>query len=298
VRDVEAADFSLVETDRVRVDSGPGWVDSRWSGLIASRLAQLGDLRADDSDAHALVEDALLELPFIASVGETRVLWPDGLEVSVTFREPVACVRIGSQFVVVASDGLVLPGVWPAPPGRGTGFLPVLAVDDSASELIFEGALVQQPALVDGLSIATSMWSELDADDLARLGRIAIDARRARQASVGEPGAVFWLEGARRVDIGRSPNLGEPGELPVVAKWESLSRALRLLDPDPASGKPQAEKPHFFDWEMVDVRWDRPELLVRGGNATEELEQRAPKSSTPRKKKPGDTRSAPHSGVR
>jgi hypothetical protein len=55
---------------------------------------------------------------------------------------------------------------------------------------------------------------------------------------------------------------------------------------------------HFYDWEMVDVRWDRPELLARGGNAPEELERRAPKPSTPHKKKPGDTRSAPQSGVR
>jgi hypothetical protein len=288
VRDVEAADFTSVDTARVRFDTGPGWVDPRWSEMLAVHLAQLGDLRADDPEAQGLVADALLELPFIAQVGRSRVLWPDGFEVAVTLREPVACLRLGSEFVTVAADGVVLPGAWSAPPARGTGFLPVLAVDDTAREEIFEGARVQQTALVDALAVAGSMWSELDADDLARLGRIALDARRARAASVTEPGTMLWLEGSHRVEFGRSPNLGEPGELPVATKWESLARALRLLDPGE----------HFYDWEMVDVRWDRPELLARGGNAPEELERRAPKSSAPPKKKSGDTRSAPRSGVR
>ena len=50
--------------------------------------------------------------------------------------------------------------------------------------------------------------------------------------------------------FGRHPSSGEPGELAVETKWESVRAAVaRLFD---------SERP--VEWSLVDVRWDRPEL--------------------------------------
>jgi hypothetical protein len=255
VRDVEAADFAQVDTAQVRLDSGPGWVDPRWEGIAAARIAGLPMLRADDPGAIAAVEAELLALPFVAAVESARVLWPDGIEVSLVLREPVACVRAGEQYLTVASDGRVLSGAWSMPPARDHGYLPVIALDAAGHKEVSEGALLSSEAALDGLAVANALWSELPPEDFAQLGRAVIDARTARRATVEEPGTVLWLENGRRVLFGRSPNLGEPGELPVCTKLESLSKALRQLT--------AREEP--LDWEMVDVRWDRPECLPRGG---------------------------------
>lgn len=257
VRDVEAADFDRVDMTRTRLDCGPGWVDPRWSELIAARLAELPAPRADEAETLAEVGGVLLTLPFVAEVLEARVIWPDGLELSLRLREPVACVRVGEQFLTVADDGTLLSGAWSLPPARDSGFLPLLALDREGHAQLVETEVLsgRQPltsvAALDGLALANALWRDLPAGAFARLGRAVIDARRSRQASVEDPGSLLWLENGRRVWFGRAPNLDAPGELPVASKLESLARALDQLD--------------TLDWELVDVRWDRPELLPRGG---------------------------------
>lgn len=257
VRGVDAADFASVDTARVRLDTGPGWVDPRWEAIVAQRIAAFPPLEADDRAALDELAAALGGLGFLAEIGEPRVLWPDGVEIPVRFREPVACVRAGPAFLAVAAGGLVLDGRWASPPARDLGFLPLLVGVAGEPASVAEGDVLRSAALVDALAVAESMWRCLASDDLARLGRVAIDARRAREATVEEPGTVLWLEQGRRVYFGRSPNLDAPGELPVETKWRSVSRALRTLDPGEGA----------LDWELADARWDRPELLPRGGFA-------------------------------
>ena len=60
------------------------------------------------------------------------------------------------------------------------------------------------------------------------------------------------LERDREVLFGRAPSADEPGELPVEIKWGSVARTLELEE---------AAEP--VDWAVVDVRWDRPELVLR-----------------------------------
>lgn len=257
-RDVDAAEFAQVETASSRIDFGPGWIDPRWEARAVARLAELPPLPADSDETRALVEQALLELPFVAEIGTYRVLWPDGLRIDLRLRQPVACVRDGDMFLTISEDAIVLPGSWSSPPAREHGYLPLLALDDAAHETLSEGARLATPAVVDGIAVARALALELAGDDWTRLGRIVIDARRAREATVQVPGTVLWLENGRRVYFGRSPNLDEPGELPYASKCASLSRALRQCDPELASGGP-------VDWELADVRWDHPALLPRGG---------------------------------
>lgn len=254
-RDIDAASFTRLDLKAVQVDSGPGWVDARWSAWIEQRLEELAPLDADGEATSQTLRAALEDLPFVAEVGAVRVLWPDAVRVDLRWREPVGCLRAGDAFALVSAEGVVLPGEWSAPPPRRFGYFPVLAGSAVAREEIQSGAWLEDPVWEDGLSVARALARELGADDWVRVGRMVVDAREARQASTEHPGVVLWLEGGRRAYFGRAPNSGEPGELPVERKCAALSRALRLLDDGPA----------HLDWELVDLRWDRPELLPRGG---------------------------------
>ena len=256
-RDVEAGAYAVIETDRARMDPGPGWVDPRWESELAWRLAALAPVAADDRDGILRIASEVGALPFVAAVGDTTVIWPDGLRIEVRLRVPVACLRVGRQYLPLAADGTALSGAWSAPPARGSGYLPVVVPSSPFHPR--PGELLSDPALTDGLAVAASLWSELAPEDLARLGRTVIDARRSREAAVDQPGTVLLLENARTVWFGRSPNLDEPGEKPVRAKWASLSSALRLLDERPGAGQTT------LDWDLADVRWDRPGLHPRGG---------------------------------
>jgi hypothetical protein len=256
---VEAGQYAVIETGRLRLDAGPGWVDPRWEEELAWLVADLGDVSADDRAALRALAREVESLSFVRAVGEPVVLWPDGLRLEIELREPVACLRVGRQYVPIAVDGTVLSGRWSAPPDRGSGYLPVLVPRRPLRPVA--GDVPDDRALLDGLSVAASLWSELTPGDLARLGRIVIDARRARETTVEEPGTVLLLENMRTVWFGRSPNLDEPGETPVRLKWASLARALELLDA--SSGRERV------DWELADVRWDRPSLLPRGGDTHE-----------------------------
>jgi hypothetical protein len=275
-RDIDAADFTHLDLDAVRVDSGPGWVDPRWETWVEQRVRELPAMNADDAASPDALRGALEELPFVAEVSEVRVLWPDGVRAELRWREPAACVRTGDGFAVVSVEGVVLPGEWSAPPPRRFGHLPMLAGAAAERGELESGAWLSSPCWEDGLSVARALATTLAADDWIRLGRIVIDAREGREASVEKPGVVLWLEGGRRAYFGRSPNRNEPGELPVERKCASLSRALRLLDDGPTS----------LDWELADLRWDQPELLPRGGLLLPETgaapASGAPQSSSPK----------------
>jgi len=257
-RDIEAAALTRLDAGAVQVDCGPGWVDPRWSQWIAHRIGELEPLAADEPQTGEVLQRALEELPFVAEVGRVRVLWPDAVRVALRWREPLACVRTADGFALVSSQGVVLPGEWSAPPARDFGYFPVLAGSTLDRAQIGSGAWLDADAWEDGLSVARALRSGLAADDWVRAGRLVIDARNARRASVDSAGTVLWLEGGRRAYFGRAPSQGEPGELPHERKCAALSRALRLLDPGPEQ----------LDWELVDLRWDRPELLPRGGLST------------------------------
>ena len=83
------------------------------------------------------------------------------------------------------------------------------------------------------------------------LGRVVIDATRAPFCGVGEPGIRIALGAGRLIHFGRAPATDEPGELPVDLKWRSVAGALALM----------GAAPH--DWDLLDVRWDRPDLVLR-----------------------------------
>lgn len=253
-RDVRAEDFQRIETTRARLDHGPGWVDPRWEEELAWSVARFSHLHPEDREGVEELAASLTELSFVEEVGEASVMWPDGLRIDVRLREPVACVRVGRQYLPVAADGTVLSGRWSAPPACGSGWLPVVRRAPGAQRVPVPGDVLRGPVVTDGLAVAASLWNALSPRHLALLGRIAIDAGQSRDASPEGSGCALYLEGRRVVFFGRSPNLDEPGEKPVELKWLSVGAALDRLEGG-ASGP--------VDWEVADVRWDRPEIRLR-----------------------------------
>jgi len=252
----------LVTVDTCRaaleIDVDAVWVDERWAEQLAARLAALPPFPADDREGVLAVAREVAELPFVAEVGTPRVVWPDGVELDVRLRRPAACVLIGESFLSVAEDGVLLPGGYPAPPWIGHGYLPVIGPNDRSLDDLRPGEALTWERHLDALSVAISMRAELSWEVFETMGPPLIDATRARLASVDEAGVLLDLEGARRVWFGRAPWTDEPGELPARLKWEALTRAVLEL------------RNGTQDWDLLDVRWDQPEIRWRDGAVAQE----------------------------
>lgn len=250
--------FTRIDTRRSRLELAPGAVDPRWEEWLSGRLAAFGSVSTLDDEGLEALTASIAAAPFVAEVGRPSVLWPDGLSLELRLRQPVACIARGHDYLLVSHDGTILPGLWQGPPALehdGTRcVLPVLGPLDTAFEHVQPGDFLTEPRHLDALRVAVSMERLLAATDRATLGPIVIDAERARQASVEEAGVRLWLEDRRLVLFGRAPWSEAPGELPAERKWASLSAGLERL----RRGDPQ------LDWELLDVRWDRPTLRPRG----------------------------------
>ena len=229
----------------------PDWADPRWEEEFAALLDRRPSFRADDALSLERLHDALATLSFVAAVDGPRVRGAE-VELSLALRVPVACVAVGGSFRTVARDGTLLTGLWPAPPWIRTGWLPVIAAGADDPQVFLgaqAGDWLSETEHLDALDVACSLDEHLADGERERLGRVRIDAARGRLASRDEPGVRLELEDHRLVVFGRPPSTGEPGELPVDRKWAGLSQALALLD----EGEPR-------DWDLVDLRWDRPEI--------------------------------------
>ncbi len=261
---VSASGVERIDPRSSRLDTQASFADERWNDLLRAQLARLPSVSPHDRAGIERIAAVVASMPFVAAVGEPRVLWPDGVDVPLRLRRPVACVRQGAEFLHVAEDGVILPGRWPSPtwvefaPGR-MGFLPVIGPNDGAFDLARPGERLTQARHIDALSVALSMREALDADDSKLLGPPLIDATNARTASVEVPGVVIQLERRRTVWFGRAPNSGAIGERPVERKLLDLHKAallLRGLDATP----PPAEA---HDWSLLDVRWDTSDVTWR-----------------------------------
>ena len=263
-RGAQVSGFTRVETNRFLLEYGEvlqtdqgqvvtEWLDPRWGEMLSTRMAAIEDFEADDPAGVAAVMAGLRELSFIEEIGEPRILWPDGLEVPLRLRRPVACIAWQDTYFGVAVDwstgvprGVILEGPWPSPPSVGARYLPVI----DRLEEVPDSVWLEDQVQLDALAIADSMWQSLSDEDYEGLGRIVIDARRARLTAPEEPGTRIELENYRVVLFGRSPAQDAPGELPIHMKWDSIRSGLDEL----RAGK---------DWEALDVRYERPVMVLR-----------------------------------
>jgi len=261
---VQAGAFTAIDLQRLRLRPPPGgFFDPRWEAELAAALARIPPPDARDQEALARVAHEISRLPFVAEAGVPRVIWPDGLEVPVRLREPVACVRVDEGFRIVAEDAVILPGSWPAPPLVEGRPLPVIGPNDGAFDRRPSLTRLAERRHLDALAVALSMRRGLPAADAELLGAPLIDATRSPATSVEEPGTLLELEHQRLVIFGRAPGSGQPGELPDELKWRSLSKAVALLRGDEQTG-PQ-------DWSVADLRWDTPAIRMRDEPAPEKI---------------------------
>ena len=159
-----------------------------------------------------------------------------------------------------SGTGLVLPGAWQEPPQIDGVSLPVIARAAFSRYDVRPGMQLVDQDLSDALAVVESMEWQLSREARQELGPVVIDALRAAETSLEVLGIVIDQEYERRIVFGRSPDAGEPGELPVDRKWASVTRGLDAL----RGG---------LDWRLLDVRWDRPDVHQRG-SANADLESR------------------------
>lgn len=255
----DSAGFTVVDPSRVTLElpAGTEGLPAEWSRIVAYRLSLLGEMTTQDPELGERVAEEMADLPFVIELGEPRVIWPDGVEVPMRLREPVACICIGEDYLPVSSDGVVLPGLRSSPPDYGRGLLPVIGPVDGRFLPYRPGDRLEQERDLDAIAVAISMRAELSPGDLHWLGPVVIDATHSQATAVGEPGTRLRLEDGRSVFFGRSPRANAPGELPAELKWRHLMEAMALLGEE-EYGRPK-------DWDLVDLRWDVPTLRPRLG---------------------------------
>lgn len=246
---VVASGYTTIDARRIGLEGSSGWIVPGWEELIAARMARLGPISTLDERGIGALASQVEGLSFVRSVGTPRVLWPDGLELELELRDPVACVRSGGLFLPVAADGVVLHGSFSRPPDSPRGYLPVVGLGEL--EGAGPGDPLDLPHHLDALSVAESLLAHLPAEVNRRMGPVVIDTERAAEADVQEPGTRLLLEDRRLVLFGRPPSHRAAGELPAALKWSHLARGIAEL----SAGR---------DWDLLDVRWDRAELRARG----------------------------------
>jgi hypothetical protein len=250
-RAARAEGLLTIDTRRAAL-AGPAWTPPLWSEWIAARLGEFDDLGPlDRAELDELVA-RVAAMPPVQRVRSARVIWPDGLELEIELRRPVACVRTGDEFLSVSADGTLLPGYSSDPPTSDGGQLPVIGPNDGSFDQASPGGRLSEARHLAALAVAVSMLEHVEPEVRNRLGPVLIDASRAHLASVSEPGVRLLLPERRLALFGRAPSDHQPGELPVAHKWRHLARALEELDASPPC-----------DWDLADLRWDRVRIRPR-----------------------------------
>lgn len=249
--EAQARGVASIDLTRYQLHADGRWTSPAWTARLERLLLRGRGLAAGDQDAIDALVREIEALSFVREVGEPQVEWPDGLTVAVRLYQPIACLRVGDDFLPVAPDGTLLAGYGYAPHEAFGGHLPVLGpngLDADPSDPFQPGDVLGHPAHLEALAVASSLWAHLDPLSVQQLGRVVIDASRTH-AWDGKPGGVLIdLEGARRIHFGRAPDRDWPGELPVALKWTHVREALE--------GWSAGE-----DFAAVDVRWDEADRL-------------------------------------
>jgi hypothetical protein len=271
-----------VDPAEARVVAAPAWVDPRWLEHLGVLLEAQAPIEVAVAGELEALRAEVAALSFVERVERCELSVARGLELELSLREPVACIPAGGEFALVDEDGVVLEGRWPSPPRLGRAWLPVLGpLTDPVFARARPGDWLVEPEHKDALDVALSLAEHFDEDQRAELGRMVIDAQAARRSAVEEPGVRLELEGERVALFGRAPGTDEPGELAARSKWQALTRALELFERDPAEN----------DWELVDLRWDRPDIALRRAPTVAELADETPRTRSKRERsEPDDSR--------
>jgi len=239
-------------------DGGPDWADPRWAEELEALFCELEPVTTDDVEGLDRWMASISGLSFVRELRRFEVAADGGIDLELELRVPVACIPSGDAFLTVADDGTILLGSWPVPPRFGDRWLPVIGPMSDAYGLFdraWPGDYLAEEVHVVALEVAVSMAEHLSPREQDLLGRVVIDASGCEVVSVTEPGILLELEEERLVFFGRPPYTGNPGGLDPARKWRSIVRAMELVSPERGAD--------FVDWDVLDARWDRPDLVPR-----------------------------------
>jgi hypothetical protein len=257
-----------VDPGAVVLDDFPDWADPRWREELERLLALWPSFPVGSQEARAELRAGLAALSFVRAVDAPSIDAAGGMRLGFALRRPVAAIQGPEGFLTVDAEGVVLAGRWPAPPllsaPSGDLALPVIlpgladldpehgdpAAAGFAFDLAVPGDWLVEPEHLAALDTAVSLARHLGPEDRARLGRAAIDGAGHDVRSARDLGVLIGLEDGRWIAFGRPPTADAPGELAPEKKWASVARALALA----RAGADDSA------WEIVDVRWDVPEL--------------------------------------
>jgi len=162
------------------------------------------------------------ECPWVRKVTAVERVFPDRLSIKFDYRRPHAAIRRDSGYVLVDSDGVRLPGVYPAPPARertvlitGVPSLPPEPgkpwQDESLRAAIAMADFIPESTLLTRLAIR-----EVDVSNFG--GRT--DPRKSEMSLVTSGGCV--------VAWGRTAVTSKFGDLSTEEKLENLREVLAV----------------------------------------------------------------------
>lgn len=256
-----------VDLTRYRLHHGDRWFSPDWRDELEKLLLRSESLLATDLDAREALKAEVLDLPFVSAVEEGELLWPAGLTLRVRLIEPIACVRVGQEFLPVGEFSVrespitepeaespitkrvvLLPGWSDVPHKAGLDFLPVLQPTPFEWEVNSPkpGELIDYYKLLSALSMVRSFREHLTEEERSLFGRVVFDVSAETAPDGLEGGAVLYLEGKRVIVFGDASGERGAGELPESIKWgHALEGVLRTAEGG--------------IWRLLDVRFDRAE---------------------------------------
>tara|TARA_R110002126_G_scaffold23750_20_gene83038 strand:- start:13559 stop:14371 length:813 start_codon:yes stop_codon:yes gene_type:complete len=249
-----ASGVAQVDVTRVRLHERDTFVADAWREHLDRVLLQteIVDVRRPEQVDDLVAQ--LESLSFVAEVGKVETLWPDGLSFPLRFRRPVACLRVGTDYLPVADDGTVLSG-YSYRPLRIDGIdLPVLGPHPDPDSEPLPGDVIVDGPWLDALSVAVSLRDLVGSDERKRLGPFLIDASKDVAYDDMPGGVELHFEGRRKVLWGRPVHDAPSGELPAGAKW------MHVVDGRARSDRGEA-------WDLLDARWDVADYHLRPANA-------------------------------
>lgn len=218
--DLSQRDEYRVRMADIEIGERPHWVPHDLVAQVIERSKLPAEMSLLDESLTRKVAEAFRRHPWVTGV-RVRKSVPGRVEVDLTYRQPVAMVRVKSGLYPVDAESVLLP------PGD------------------FAAAEVRQYPVIDGVEStpqgpAGTQWGDVAVEGAAQLaavlephweefGLAAIEVPRRKKAHVSSEEIVFGLltPGGSRIVWGRAPQSGHPGELSAKKKIGRLEEYLR-----------------------------------------------------------------------
>ncbi len=217
----------LVPGQRITISSTPEWINSDIRSEVVRNAGLDGQLSILDKDLVATIRSAFLLHPWVASVDRIMKSYPPAVQVSLSYRRPVAVVEIagptGAELLPVDSQGIHLPAS--GLPEMHKRTLPRIGNIVGRPP---EGQKWDDPRVAGAAILATrlaSLWQQLYLVDILPSARPEIRGKHHY--------FIFNLvtRGHTRIVWGAAPQVGPPSEADFATKIKRLQQCAKRCGP-------------------------------------------------------------------